>query len=109
MHVNKNKLPPGTDPKYSQPKFLPVQENILPYKKPDGHQTPVDKMHTAFNMRQGTNISSKTPHQMSPFIKQYKYTSTYTKGVKINSNKIALPSAQQEHHQNKIQNRSRNK
>jgi len=52
MHVNKNKLPPGTDPKYSQPKSLPVQQNILPYKKPDGHQTPADKMHTAFNMRQ---------------------------------------------------------
>jgi hypothetical protein len=42
MHVNKNK-PPGTDLKYSQPKFLPVQENILPYKKPDRHQTPADK------------------------------------------------------------------
>ena len=56
MHVNKNKLPPETDPKYSQPKSLPVQQNILPYKKPDGHQTPADKMHTAFNMRRKGQI-----------------------------------------------------
>jgi hypothetical protein len=62
MHVNKNKLPPGTDPKYSQPKFLPVQENILPYKKPDGHQTPADKMHTAFNMRQKGGILAQKRH-----------------------------------------------
>jgi len=58
---------------------------------------------------EGTNIISKTPHQMSLFIKQYRYTSTSRKRVKINSNKIALPSAQQEHHQNRIQNRIRNK
>jgi len=41
-----------------------VQENILPYKKPDGHQTPVDKKHAhrfKYAERE-TNISSKTPH-----------------------------------------------
>ncbi len=61
MHVNKNK-PPGTDLRYSQQNFLPVQENILPYKKPDGHQTPADKMHTAINMRQKGRILAQKRH-----------------------------------------------
>jgi len=42
------------------------------------------------------------PHQMSLFIKQHKYTSTFRKRVKINSNKIALSNAKQEQHRNRF-------
>jgi hypothetical protein len=67
MHVIKNKLPPGTDPKYSQPKFLPVQENILPYKKPDWYETPADMKECTplWYSAGGANINSKTQQQMS--------------------------------------------
>ncbi len=58
------KLPKSqSNPEYSQPKFLPVQENILPYKRPDGYRTPADKkMHTALNIRQkGRILVQKCP------------------------------------------------
>jgi hypothetical protein len=45
---------------------------------PDCNETPKDKTYAQrFEFSaEGTNINSKMPHQMSLFIKQYKYTST---------------------------------
>jgi hypothetical protein len=56
---------------------------------------------------EGTSISSKTQHQMSLYnqaLQVYKHIKKGTK-KKNNSTKIALSSAQQEHHQNKTRNR----
>jgi hypothetical protein len=78
-----------------------VQENILPYKKPDGHQTPADKKHAhRFKYAKGEkNISSKTQQKVALLAKQCKYTSASRRAnKKVNNNRIAVYSAQRNRH-----------
>ena len=76
-------------PEYSLLEFLPVQRNTLPYNRPDWNEIPADK-ESARRFKypaEGTNISSKMPHQMSLFTKHHKYIKRQEKQVKVNSNK----------------------